>query len=94
MTAALEQSHQILPIVVREMSQESRTRAARNVFLLMGMLGRLPMEAVDQAFLESPPARLGLLELWRRFRSPAVRRGLYRVSRMLEALGSEKSPGP
>lgn len=94
MVAAVEQSDELVAILVRELAHESRTRALRNAFSLMGMLSRFPAEDLVRALSEDPPPNLSLFALWRRLRSPAARRGMYRLSRMLEALGSEKAPGP
>ncbi|MGC8489635.1 MAG: DUF1641 domain-containing protein [Clostridia bacterium] len=92
--AAVEQSDELFAILVRELAHESRTQALRNAFGLMGMMARFPAEDLVRAVSEDPPPNLSLFALWRRLRSPAARRGMYRLSRMLEALGSEKAPGP
>jgi len=89
LTAAVEQSDRLLAILVRELAQESRTRTLRNALMLLALVEKLPAEELERIWAEEPPSRIGFTELWRRLRSPAARRGLYRLTRVLEALGAE-----
>ncbi len=90
--AAAEQSDRLAAIALKELSDPAHTRALRNVLLLSEVLAILPAAEILAAFSEPAPERISLPALFRRVRSPEARRGLYRILRVLEALGAGDEP--